>query len=98
MSRNEQRNRDHKKQLRINQKLKRRLYKDVYMSPCFYCKEVFLIDNLTIEHITPLSFHGTNEDDNITLACAPCNQQRGRESWLLKQQINKERYREFEER
>lgn len=75
---------ERKKQLEINQKIKKRLYKEIILAPCYYCKKVFMIKNLTIEHITPLSFGGSNEDNNITVACAPCNQERGRQSWFLK--------------
>lgn len=73
-----------KKQAIINQRLKRDLFKDINISPCCYCKYVFLIDNLTIEHIVPLLNNGTNDPENIALACAPCNQEKGRESWMKK--------------
>ena len=78
------RKRLHKKQWRINKRLKKTLFGHLIFASCYYCKEVFLTENLTIEHITPLSYNGTNEPDNITLACAPCNHSRGRLSWLSK--------------
>lgn len=86
-----------KQQLRKNGQLKRRLFKNVVIAPCCYCKVVFLITELTIEHIHPLSLGGTNEDSNIALACAPCNQERGRLSWLQNKQLriskrNEEQY------
>lgn len=95
MSRNEQHAKAHKKQQRINKQLKRRLYGKIYISPCVYCKNIFIIDELTIEHIIPLSLGGSNDDDNITLACAPCNQRRGRETWMLKKQMFKEQYAQY---
>lgn len=64
-----------KQQRRINASLKKRLYANVYINSCCYCLKVFLINDLTVEHIVPLSFGGGNEDSNITLACAPCNRQ-----------------------
>lgn len=85
--------RKRKKQLRINSQLKRRLYKGLFLSSCYYCKQVFFIQELTIEHIVPHSFGGTNDDANITLACAPCNQKKGRESWFLKKKLGKEKYK-----
>lgn len=73
-----------KKQQRINANLKKTLYKNVYMASCCYCNFVFLVEQLTIEHITPLSMGGTNAETNISLACAPCNHAKGRETWFLK--------------
>lgn len=55
------------------------------MFPCHWCRLVFLVDQLTVEHIVPLSSGGTNQDNNITLACAPCNHRHGKESWARKQ-------------
>lgn len=80
------------KQRKINQKLKRRLFGHLVMSPCCYCKQVFLINQLTIEHIVPLVMAGTNDDDNIALACAPCNRQKGKEVCAEKRKLNKEFY------
>lgn len=79
-----------KRQARINIKLKKRLFWNVAFAPCRYCKHVFLVDKLTIEHIIPLSMGGTNNEDNIDLACGPCNQEKGREAWFIKRGIMKE--------
>lgn len=89
------RRRERRKQLRINTSLKKRLFKDVADAPCYYCKEQFSINNLTIEHIIPRCCGGTNEDSNITLACAPCNQREGQKVWFLKKQIMALRYKSF---
>lgn len=80
------------KQSKINPKLKKRLFGHLFMSPCYYCRNVFMLDDLTIEHLTPLCLGGTNDPANIALACSPCNHQRGKEAWLLKQEINKKYY------
>lgn len=80
------------KQNKINQKLRRQIFSDIFIAPCYYCKKVFINNDLTIEHIVPLSFGGSNDSANITLACEPCNHQRGHESWMLKRQIFKEQY------
>jgi len=85
-----------KKQLRINTQLKKRLYKGVFMAPCCYCRDVFFFTELTIEHIIPLSHGGTNDEKNIALACAPCNQERGREAWFVKKQQTKQKYQPTE--
>ena len=81
-----------KQQLKINNQIKKTYYRHLIMHPCCYCKKVFLVSNLTVEHIIPLSFGGSNHRENIDLACAPCNQQRGRESWFLKRQILQSHY------
>jgi 5-methylcytosine-specific restriction endonuclease McrA len=87
-----ERRKQRKKQLRINNQLKRDLYKDISIFPCCYCKKVFLITDLTIEHIIPISFGGLNDPSNIALACGPCNHQRGREAWFAKKQLLKESF------
>lgn len=84
-----------KDQLKINRALKKNLFKGVIISPCCYCKGVFTIEQLTIEHVIPLSFGGTNDKANIKLACLACNQAKGRESWFLKRQINRQFFESF---
>lgn len=79
-----------KRQFRINAQLKKRLFGTLAFCPCCYCKYVFLVEKLTIEHIIPHSLGGTNDDANIALACGPCNQKKGREAWFIKKNIIKE--------
>lgn len=71
-----------RKQNKINQKLKNKLFGHLFMMPCFYCKKVFMVNDLTVEHIIPLCLNGTNDPINITLACAPCNHEMGRQAWF----------------
>jgi 5-methylcytosine-specific restriction endonuclease McrA len=85
-----------KKQLRINGQIKKRLFGHLILAPCFYCKKVFLVDQLTIEHLLPLTLGGTNVDNNIALACAPCNHEKGRETWFLKKKLGKEKYQHLQ--
>ena len=80
------------KQSKINPKLKKRLFGHLFMSPCYYCRNVFILDELTIEHLIPLCLAGTNDPSNIALACSPCNHQRGKEAWVTKRLINKKKY------
>ena len=89
------RRQERKKQLRINSQLKKKLFKDMFMAPCCYCKLVFMMDDLTIEHITPRCLGSSNEPHNIALACAPCNQAKGREAYFHKKQLMKEKYEEY---
>lgn len=81
------RRRERKQQLKINSSLKKRLYRDVVFAPCFYCKKIFLIENLTIEHLIPRSYGGTNDDSNIAIACSPCNHHMGRVAWFVKKYL-----------
>lgn len=76
-----------KKQLHINQQLKKKLFPLSFIAPCYYCKYVFMFSQLTVEHIIPLSFGGTNEPNNIALACAPCNHQKGKEAYFEKRNL-----------
>lgn len=83
------------KQKKINVKLKKRLFGHLFMAPCCYCKHVFLVDTLTIEHVTPLCLGGTNDPSNIALACEPCNNDRGRDAWFQRRLINKKYYEQY---
>lgn len=83
------------KQKHTNAKLKRKLFGHLFIAPCCYCKRVFLVTELTVEHIIPLCLGGTNEPSNIALACQPCNHERGREAWFQRQQLNKSYYEQY---
>ena len=78
-----------------NPKIKKRLFGHLFMIPCYHCHKVFLYEQLTVEHILPLSCGGTNDDENITLACAPCNQEQGRIVWLQKRKENRQAYEQY---
>lgn len=69
------------KQLKINQKLKKKLFGEKFFYPCYYCKYIFLYKDLTVEHLIPLSIGGTNNEKNITLACSKCNHNQGKISF-----------------
>jgi hypothetical protein len=87
---------EHKKKRRkqqvINQKLRKMLLNDLQHSRCCYCGETFSAQELTIEHKIPICLGGNSEIENIALACAPCNQARGKAAWMYLKKINKERY------
>lgn len=88
-----ERRKNRKLQFKINNKLKKVLTKDIFISPCCYCRKAFLISDLTIEHLVPLCLGGTNELSNVDLACGPCNQSRGRDSWFLRRELLKSNYK-----
>jgi 5-methylcytosine-specific restriction endonuclease McrA len=47
-----------------------RLMTEIVQRPCVYCGAT---ENITIDHIVPLSRGGKHEADNLTPACFPCN-------------------------
>jgi hypothetical protein len=44
---------------------------------CQYCAQRFTKDQLTIDHLIPLSKGGLNEAINYVTCCGPCNQKKG---------------------
>ncbi len=45
----------------------------IYNFTCQYCLNKFSASDLTIDHINPRSKGGTDDHENRTLACKPCN-------------------------
>jgi 5-methylcytosine-specific restriction endonuclease McrA len=43
------------------------------LTPCVYCRKLFTLRRLTLEHIKPLSNGGKSNPKNLALACSPCN-------------------------
>lgn len=48
-----------------------------YGSCCWWCRQALLYEQLTIEHLKPRSKGGSNNLENLRLACRLCNQLRG---------------------
>ena len=71
-----------KKQRRINFQLRKKLLGDKEFADCCYCGITLPCKELTIEHKVPICLGGDSNIENIDIACAPCNQVRGREAWL----------------
>jgi hypothetical protein len=42
---------------------------------CYYCRREMHLGMSTLEHITPLSLGGTNDPENLAIACVKCNRQ-----------------------
>ncbi len=69
------------KRLLSDRDLKRKALYDAQDGLCWYCGEILRADHMhgsagrptNIEHQTPSSRGGSNNDDNLVLACVPCN-------------------------
>lgn len=83
------RRRKRRKQQLINGRLKKLLLANNTLGICCYCKNTFLATELTVEHKIPICLGGTSDIENVDLACAPCNQAKGREAWLFKRSLIK---------
>jgi 5-methylcytosine-specific restriction endonuclease McrA len=44
---------------------------------CQYCGEAFKTDDLTFDHVVPVTQGGTRTWENIVTCCLPCNRQKG---------------------
>lgn len=47
---------------------------------CYYCEEVFSVEELELEHKIPVSRKGTNKRENLVLACQSCNRRKGKKT------------------
>lgn len=44
---------------------------------CAYCGKLVAFDDFTLDHVEPLLGGGTNRKENLTVACADCNETKG---------------------
>lgn len=64
-----------------NGKIKRKLYSEdtrklIYLHAggrCELCGRKILLEDMTIDHITPLSMGGVDDVENLSCTCFPCN-------------------------
>jgi hypothetical protein len=47
------------------------------VTSCCWCNTPLTLDTSTLEHVIPLDLGGLDNDNNTTLACATCNNDRG---------------------
>jgi len=59
---------------RISSKIQRKIRQDA-KNRCGYCQlpQEILMGKLEIEHLLPLAEGGTDEEENLWLACRDCN-------------------------
>lgn len=46
-------------------------------STCYWCEAPLTLDTSTLEHIIPIARGGLDNANNRTVACKPCNENRG---------------------
>lgn len=67
-----------------SKQMRRRIGKNtrqaIFARDKFECQYCGAHNDLTIDHIVPLSKGGTNEDDNLITACRSCNSYKGEQS------------------
>lgn len=56
-----------------NRKHKAKLYGNNDIMPCLYCGVELDFENGTVEHLIPRHLLGGNNLENLTIACAACN-------------------------
>lgn len=56
---------------------KRSVRKRIFERDGYKCKECKAVDNLSIDHIIPVSKFGTDDDSNLQLLCRSCNSSKG---------------------
>ena len=57
--------------------LPKKLKKEILLKYKFTCQDCGTKDNLTIDHIKPVSKGGLNEASNLTVLCKSCNSRKG---------------------
>ena len=53
---------------------------DIQEGKCTGCRQLFLLRNMTLDHIEPRSKGGRNDIDNFQLLCGACNSMKGTRS------------------
>jgi 5-methylcytosine-specific restriction endonuclease McrA len=66
------------KQRKFNHEVKHRLFRHYESACCFWCGDRLWIEELTVEHLVPRALGGSDQVENIVLACQKCNQEKGR--------------------
>jgi 5-methylcytosine-specific restriction endonuclease McrA len=62
--------------LRLNPEVVAKIKIDLFGHYCWWCGQCLPEKELTIEHLLPLSRGGSNSNENLQLACFPCNKLR----------------------
>ena len=68
---------DHNRKKRRQLKNYQKIFKQLCHKYKFSCVQCGKKDNLSIDHITPVSKGGADEFSNLQLMCMPCNRKKG---------------------
>jgi 5-methylcytosine-specific restriction endonuclease McrA len=66
-----------KRATKCNRTISKGKREKVYKRDCYKCVSCGSGENITIDHIKPVSKGGTNKIDNLQTMCFPCNQKKG---------------------
>ena len=63
-------------------RLWRRAIKEHFNCQCVYCGETYELHELTLDHVRPKTFGGSDLTSNLVPSCRSCNQAKGSQNWL----------------
>jgi len=63
-------------------RLWRRAIKEHFNCQCVYCGETYDANELTLDHVRPKVFGGSDLTSNLVPSCRSCNQAKGSQNWL----------------
>lgn len=63
-------------------RLWRRAIKEHFNCQCVYCGEIYDANELTLDHVRPKAFGGSDLTSNLLPSCRSCNQAKGSQNWL----------------
>jgi 5-methylcytosine-specific restriction endonuclease McrA len=63
-------------------RLWRKAIKEHFNCQCVYCGETYDTNELTLDHVRPKAFGGSDLTSNLVPSCRSCNQAKGSQNWL----------------
>jgi 5-methylcytosine-specific restriction endonuclease McrA len=63
-------------------RLWRRAIKEHFECRCVYCGETYDTNELTLDHVRPKAYGGSDLTSNLVPSCRSCNQAKGSQNWL----------------
>lgn len=74
--RNKSKKRRKKYRLRQYNKHRQKILSELiveYGQKCFYCAKDLLIEEITLDHVIPMSRGGSHKKENLRISCKECN-------------------------
>ena len=63
-------------------RLWRKAIKEYFNCQCVYCGETYDTNELTLDHVRPKAYGGSDLTSNLVPSCRSCNQAKGSQNWL----------------